>query len=182
MNPKSLLALGGVCQKLRNISDNENIWKGHYVKVSFTKCFVFHKIGIFKDFTTLDASELTWREMYIRALRERKRRERELRVSRSEPSFHHPYQIPGHAHPNPLGPDHIPGMIGGEYDLRPFGGFQTNPLAGPFRPRGDPITPGSLTDPDFGRRGPNAGPNPFPHGNDHHGMFNPDGRKIFQNS
>jgi len=159
LNPKSLLALGGVCQKLRNISDNENIWKGHYVK----------------DFTTLDASELTWREMYIRALRERKRRERELRVSRSEPSFHHPYQIPGHAHPNPLGPGHIPGMIGGEYDLRPFGGFPTNPLAGPFRPRGDPITPGSLTDPDFGRRGPNAGPNPFPHGNDHHGMFNPDG-------
>ena len=69
-------------------------------------------------------------------------------------------------------------MIGGEYDLRPFGGFPTNPLAGQFRPRGDPITPGSLTDPDFGRRGPNPGPNPFPHGNDHHGMFNPDGRKF----
>jgi len=159
LNPKSLLALGGVCQKLRHLSDNENIWKRHYTK----------------DFTTLDASELSWRELYIRALRERKRRERELRVSRSEPSFHHPYQIPGHAHPNPLGPGQIPGMIGGEYDLRPFGGFPTNPLAAQFRPRGDPITPGSLTDPDFGRRVPNPGNNPFPHGNDHHGMFNPDG-------
>ena len=34
LNPKSLLALGGVCQKLRHLSDNENIWKRHYTKVS----------------------------------------------------------------------------------------------------------------------------------------------------
>merc|ERR1712212_1425956 len=148
LNPKSLLALGGACQKLRNLSNNENIWKKHYVK----------------DFTTLDESEMTWRELYIRALRERKRREKELRISRSDPIL--PYQIPGHSHPMiPRGPGHIPGMIGGEYDLRPFGAFPTNPMSGPsgFRPRGDPMTPGSLIDPDAGRHmgGPHDPNGPF---------------------
>ena len=71
-------------------------------------------------------------------------------------------------------------MIGGEYDLRPGMPFpNANPLANPsgFVPRGDPVgfTPGGLIDPDAGRRNHPDFPD---HGNDHHGMFNPDGRNM----
>jgi hypothetical protein len=121
------------------------------------------------------ATECSWRDLYLRALQEKQRRAREARHSRSDPTL--PYQIPGHSHPPIPGVGHIPGMIGGEYDLRPGMGFPINPLNSPsgFVPRGDPIaTPGSLIDPDA-RRGIQPD---FPHGNDHHGMFNPDGRKM----
>ena len=66
-------------------------------------------------------------------------------------------------------------MIGGEYDLRPGGAFPglRNPPI-----RGDPpMAPGSMIDPDF-NRGVNP-QGPYPHGNDHHGLFNPDGSLSF---
>ena len=130
----------------REIASDESVWKKLYIR----------------DFTTLSDESVSWRRLYLQAKRERALRDRAPRPSRSEPTL--PYAVPGHYRPqipdNPM----IPGMIGGEYDLRPGGGGLGFPgLRGPPI-RGDPPNhPGLMIDPDYNR---NRHPD---HGNDHHG-------------
>ena len=128
------------------MASDESVWKKLYIR----------------DFTTLSDESVSWRRLYLQAKRERALRDRAPRPSRSEPTL--PYAVPGHYRPqipdNPM----IPGMIGGEYDLRPGGGGLGFPgLRGPPI-RGDPPNhPGLMIDPDYNR---NRHPD---HGNDHHG-------------
>jgi len=156
LNAQSLLAIGQTCSKLRQQADNDKMWKELYVH----------------DFTTLNAQDASWRSLYLKAKRERKLRDRQPRPSYSDPLLTH--RSPGgYGHPLiPTGPPIIPGMIGGEYDLRPGGAFPG--LRGTPPIRGDPpMAPGSLIDPDQ-QHHPH-----HPHGNDHHGLFNPDGSLSF---
>merc|ERR1712176_1384608 len=112
LDASGLSALSASCSKLYSLGDTDTLWRALYVR----------------DFTTMTESESSWRQLYMKAKRERKIRAREaMRPSRSDPTL--PYRIPGHMGPPIPNPDGmIPGMIGGEYDLRPGGAFPGNPL------------------------------------------------------
>jgi len=155
LDAKALARASRTCKKMKELADSDQLWRRLY----------------FQDFTTIGADdERTWRTLYSGAVRAKKERERATRP-RSSASAPIVDPLAPNVMPHPMigPPGHMPGMIGGEYDLRPGVG-----MAGPFRNpiRGDPIVPGNLIDPDQGRRDPDRPdfPQDIPRGG-----FNPDG-------
>lgn len=136
LDAKSLGKLRATCSRLQKVCSDEGLWRKLY----------------FKDFTTIGADEGSWRKLYAvsfqRSSAARPRATRSQPAIRVEPAFPDLRQPPNHPFPG------VPGMIGGDYDLRPG-----MPMPGGIGPiRGDPpFAPGAFQDPDmFGRRDPDA--------------------------
>ncbi|CAG5095327.1 Oidioi.mRNA.OKI2018_I69.XSR.g14136.t1.cds [Oikopleura dioica] len=156
LDAKSLVRLSATCKRLQKVGSDESLWKRLY----------------FKNFTTIGLDEASWRKLYGLSYQRDKSAARP-RGTQSEPNIQVP---PRPIFPDPLFPaprfPGVPGMIGGDYDLRPG-----MPMPGGIGPiRGDPpFAPGAFQDPDmFGRRDPDAPDFPgnhFPRGGPRRGFF-----------
>ena len=106
LDSRSLSRIGATCKKLKTLADDDVLWEKLYLK----------------DFTTIRDGNVSWRHLYAEASRAKKERDRELRRTQSEPRVGLPpfqplYQPHPMIDPRPA-PGHMPGIIGGEYDLR----------------------------------------------------------------
>jgi len=136
LDAKSLGKLRGTCSRLQRVCSDEGLWRKLY----------------FKDFTTIGADEGSWRKLY--AVSFQRSGAARPRVTRSQPAIRVEPTLPDLRQPANHPFPGVPGMIGGDYDLRPG-----MPMPGGIGPiRGDPpFAPGAFQDPDmFGRRDPDA--------------------------
>ena len=128
LDAKSLVKLSATCKRLHKVGSDEKLWKRLY----------------FKNFTTIGLDEASWRKLYGLSYQREKSASRP-RATQSEPNIQVP---PRPIFPDPLFPaprfPGVPGMIGGDYDLRPG-----MPMPGGIGPiRGDPpFAPGAFQDP-----------------------------------
>ncbi|XP_037702339.1 F-box only protein 7 isoform X2 [Choloepus didactylus] len=146
---RSVLSLSAVCRDLLIASNDQLLWRCLYLRD-------------FRD-STVRARDTDWKELYKRRHKQRKDAQRGRHVM-FLPSLPHPvpyYPNPSCPRPFPSSPLYPPGIIGGEYDVRPIlpyvrdpisslipGPGETPPQFPPLRPRFDPI-------------GPLPGPNPI---------------------
>lgn len=110
LDSRSLSRIGATCKKLKALADDDVLWEKLYLK----------------DFTTIRDGNVSWRHLYAEAGRAKKERDRELRRTQSEPLVRLPpigglplMQPHPMIDPRPV-PGQMPGIIGGEYDLRYF--------------------------------------------------------------
>ncbi|CBY13633.1 unnamed protein product [Oikopleura dioica] len=109
LDAKSLGKLRTSCSRLHRVCSDEGLWRKLY----------------FKDFTTIGVDEGSWRKLYAvsfeRSSTARPRATRSQPAIRVEPTFPDLREPPRHPFPG------VPGMIGGDYDLR-FEQNLINPL------------------------------------------------------
>nr|ACO95332.1 F-box only protein 7 isoform 1 (predicted) [Dasypus novemcinctus] len=146
---RSVLSLSAVCRDLFIASNDQLLWRCLYLRD-------------FRDNTTR-ARNTDWKELYKKRHKQRKDAQRGQHVM-FLPSV--PYPLPYFPNPScprpfPASPLYPPGIVGGEYDVRPILPYVGDPITSllpghgeipgqfpPLRPRFDPI-------------GPLPGPNPI---------------------
>ncbi|XP_049740231.1 F-box only protein 7 isoform X1 [Elephas maximus indicus] len=151
LDVRSVLSLSAVCHDLFIASNDPLLWRCLYLRD-------------FRD-STARARDTDWKELYKKRYKQRKDAQRARHLVFLPPT--HP--IPFYPMPFPSSPLYPPGIIGGEYDVRPVLPFVGDPINSlipgpgetpgqfpPLRPRFDPIGPFPGPNPILpGRGGPN---------------------------
>ncbi|XP_042637904.1 F-box only protein 7 [Orycteropus afer afer] len=149
LDARSVLSLSAVCRDLFIASNDQLLWRCLYLRD-------------FRD-STARARDTDWKELYKKRHKQRKEAQRGRHVM-FLPSAAHPipfYPSPFYPGPFPANPLYPPGIIGGEYDVRPILPFVGDPINSLIPGPGE--TPGQFPPlrPRFDPVGPLPGPNPI---------------------